>query len=176
MAMVLAAVLVVAGAATLDALMSHGMPFGGDEDVAFAAELWKQMEGYEDWPMSSDVYPGTSPHGAFLHLAYNVVNVDGEPYHVIVKDNFGGDGVTADTVRADPEKWLVAVTVMVQRDPGYDPDHGDWFWVTYAADGSVMDNPKGVALAGRVAKGTDTGCIACHANAKGGDYLFTNDH
>ena len=38
-----------------------------------------------------------------------------------------------------------------------------------------MKNPKGMSLAGRVAKGMPAGCIACHSNAGGGDFLFIND-
>jgi|GEM_PF-3494242 len=30
-------------------------------------------------------------------------------------------------------------------------------------------------MAGRVAKGMEQGCIACHSNAVDGDYLFAND-
>jgi hypothetical protein len=63
----------------------------------------------------------------------------------------------------------------VQREVGYDPDNNDWFWVKYGPDGTVDENDAGVALAGRVAKGASTGCIACHANAAAGDYLFVND-
>lgn len=170
----LAATIVVA-VGSLEA-MSHEKPFGGAGDVAFAEKVWTGMDGYMEWPMSSGVYPGTSPHGAFLRVYYNIVNVDGEPYHVIVKDNYGGEGVTETKVEKDPEKWLAAVTTMVQRETGYDPENNDWFWVKYGPDGTIMENPKGMALAGRVAKGTDSGCIACHANAGGGDYVFTNDH
>lgn len=32
-----------------------------------------------------------------------------------------------------------------------------------------------MALAGRVAKGADQGCIACHQTAEGGDYVYTHD-
>jgi cytochrome c peroxidase len=42
-------------------------------------------------------------------------------------------------------------------------------------DGSLDENDNGMAMAGRVAKGADKGCIACHAKAKGDDYVFTND-
>jgi hypothetical protein len=35
-------------------------------------------------------------------------------------------------------------------------------------------NPKGMALAGKIAKGSDAGCIACHVGADGDDYLFVN--
>jgi len=103
------------------------------------------------------------------------VSVDNKPYHVIVKDNFGGKGATLKTVSKSPEKYLAAITVMIQREAGYDPDNNNWFWVKYKANGEVDKNPKGIALAGRVAKGMDTGCIACHAKAKDNDYFFTND-
>ena len=151
------------------------MAFGGKEDVGFAKTLWKAMKGYEKWPMASDVYPGTTPHGKFLRLYYNIVNVDGKPYHVIIKDNFGGEGATLETVSKSPEKYLAAITVMVQREAGYDADNNNWFWVKYKADGAIDKNPMGMALAGRVAKGMDVGCIACHAGAKGNDYFFAND-
>lgn len=151
------------------------MPFGGEADVKFANQVWKAMDGYMEWPMSSDVYPGQSPHGAFLRVYYNLVNVDGKPYHVIVKDNFGGEGASRESVSKDPNKYLAAVTIMVQREPGYDKENLDWFWVKYQPDGSIEKNDKGVAMAGRVAKGMDQGCIACHAKAKHGDFVFTND-
>jgi hypothetical protein len=151
------------------------MAFGGEEDIEFANMLWKAMKGYEKWPMKSDVYPGKSPHGKFLQLYYNIVNVDGKPYHLIIKDNFGGEDATLEKVSQSPEKYLAAVTIMLQREAGYDADNNDWFWVKYKADGSIDKNPMGMALAGRVAKGMDTGCIACHKDAKDKDYLFTND-
>ncbi len=162
--------LVILGAAT-----AAGQPFGGPEDREFADDLWQQMDGYRDWPMRSGIYEGTSPHGAYLQMFYNLVTVDGEPYHVIVKDNHGGPGLTAGAVQQDRDAHLQAVTVMVQRDAGYDPQNDDWFWVKYGADGTVADNEQGVALAGRVAKGASEGCIACHQHAGGGDYLFSND-
>lgn len=151
------------------------MPFGGEKDVKFAGKLWKAMEGYRGWPMKSGFYPGGSPHGQFLRMYYNVVIVDGRPYHVVVKDNYGGEDATLMKVSKAPEKYLMAVTVMLQREAGYDPDNMDWFWVKYQPDGTVDKNPKGMALAGRVAKGMDAGCIACHANAMDDDYLFVND-
>jgi hypothetical protein len=133
------------------------------------------MKNYENWPMKSGYYPGQSPHGQFLRLFYNLVNVDGKPYHVIVKDNYGGEGATMETVSASPQEYLAAVTIMLQRETGYDPDNDNWFWVKYGPDGGILKNPNGMALAGRVAKGSDSGCISCHANAEDGDYLFSND-
>jgi len=151
------------------------MPFGSEEDIAFAEALWTAVDGYDDWVLQSDVLPSMAPHGDFARLYYDIVSVDGELYSVIIKDNFGGEGATMETVTSDPAAYLIAVTPMVKRQPGYDPDNNDWFWVKYGPDGSVMMNPAGAAMAGRVAKGAKVGCIACHVKAGGGDYLFTND-
>ncbi len=139
------------------------MPFGGEEDVAFANKIWKAMDGYQKWIIQSDMIKGNTPHGAFIQIYYNVVSVDEKPYHVVAKDNFM------------PDKKLAAVTVMVQREAGYDPDNNNWFWVKYGTDGAVSKNDKGMSLAGRVAKGMDMGCIACHKAAKDNDYIFIND-
>ncbi len=139
------------------------MPFGGEEDVEFANAVWAAMKGYRDAPMKTDMIPGKAPHGAFITIYYDVINVAGKPYHTVIKDNF------------TPEKEFAAVTTMVQREAGYDPDNNDWFWVKHDPDGTVSKNDKGMALAGRVAKGMEQGCIACHKTAGGNDYIFIND-
>ena len=92
----------------------------------------------------------------------------------IVKRNYGGDGVSKAAVYDDPARYLKAVTVMYKR-RGYDADNSDWFWVKYLPDGSLDANPKGMKLAGRVAKGAPAGCIACHTGAPGGDMVFNHD-
>ncbi len=168
-------VLIVALIFSAWVVQGQEMPFGGKEDVAFAEKLWQAIDGYTDWEIQTDFYPGRSPHGKFLRTYYSMVNIDKKPYHVIIKDNYAGEDITQDSLAKEPESFLVAVTVMVQREAGYDPDHHNWYWVKYGKDGSVEKNQKGLALAGRVAKGMDQGCIACHASAKGGDYFFTND-
>ena len=151
------------------------MPFGGEADVAFAGALWTAIDGYDSWLLQSEIMPGKSPHGMFIRMYYNIVTVDGVAYHVVVKDNYGGEGVTLDMVKAAPADYLMAVTPMVQREAGYDADNNDWYWVKYAPDGTVGMNDMDVALAGRVAKGMPMGCISCHVNAGDGDYLFLND-
>lgn len=160
---------------TVVLVQAQDEPYGGDDDVAFAQALWKEMDGYMEWPMRSGVYPGTSPHGDFLRVYANVVNIDGESHVAIVKDNFVGDDASVESVERAAKDYLVAVTVMVQRDPGYAPDHGDWYWVKYLPDGSLDTNAAGVELAGRVGQGESRGCIPCHANAQEGDYVFLND-
>ena len=160
----------------LDSLRPSSDPvFGGDVDVAFAEALVPELENHEAWPMTSDVTVGGSPHGAFVRLYYNTVQVSGENYHVIVKDNYGGEDATIESITADPSRFYSAMTVMIQREPGYDSENGDWFYAKYLPDGTLDVNPAGVALAGRVGKGAEAGCIPCHQAAGDGDYLFRND-
>jgi hypothetical protein len=61
-----------------------------------------------------------------------------------------------------------SVTVMFEREEGYDPENDNWFWAKYGFAGSLDETPDGEQMAGRVA-----GCIGCHQEAEGGDYLFT---
>ena len=84
------------------------------------------------------------------------------------------NAVEPDEILADPGKHLGALTVMFRREAGFDADNQDWFWVKYLPDGTLDKNPKGMQLAGRVAKGADQGCIACHSGDD--DYVFTSDH
>jgi hypothetical protein len=152
-------------------------PFGGEDDVAFANRLWQAMVA--DGLVGTDAimstpYEGTHPHGIILDTLDAKTTVDGERNIAIIKRNYGGDGVSKSGVANNPDKYLKAVTVMFKRD-GYDTDNKDWFWVKYSPDGSVLNNPKNIPLAGRVAKGMDAGCIACHTPAPGGDMVFNHD-
>ena len=153
--------------------MKSGMapPFGGPDDVSRATSLWRgTLQNYKSWPAypgKSGWQPGKSPHGKVLRYYINATAAS-NPAHpgygsIIVKENYMKENGP-----------LMAVTVM-QKIRGYDKDDADWFWVKYSAKGDVMTNPKGMKLAGRVAKGMPQGCIACHSNAGGGDFLFVND-
>ncbi|MFQ5413552.1 MAG: cytochrome P460 family protein [Phycisphaerae bacterium] len=151
--------------------MAGGPPFGGPEDVKYARSLWDtKMRGYTSWaayPGLGGWQDGRSPHGKVLRYFINSVAAKrpARPGNgaIIVKENYGE--------RNGP---LMAVTVMEKR-RGYDPEDADWFWVKYGPSGDILTNPKGMKLAGRVAKGMPKGCIACHRNAAGGDFLFVND-
>ena len=153
----------------------NAKPFGGAQDVAFAGKLWKAMDGYRDWKLTTKVYKGASPHGKYVRLFSTWVTVDGKAYPIIVKENYGGRGVTLEAVEKDSSKWLKAITIMLQRAPGYDKDNQNWYWVKYGSDGAIDKNKMGAQLAGRVAKGMTKGCIGCHSQAGGDDYLFSND-
>jgi len=153
--------------------LNASAPFGNAKDVAYAESLWRsQLANYESWspyPGYEGWQPGNSPHGKVLRYYINDVakrNSDRPGYgSIIVKENYSQERQDA----------LVAVTVM-QKIKGYDPENGDWFWIKYGPNGEVLKNPKGMKLAGRVAKGANQGCIACHSNAGGGDFLFVNDY
>lgn len=152
-------------------------PFGTDADAAYAQLLWDVMVSSQlagDGAIMSTPYDGSPPHGMMLETFYSKATIDGHTGDLVVKRNYGPEGVDADMVRADPAKHLGAITVMFRREAGYDDDNANWFWVKYLPDGTLDKNPKGMRLAGRVAKGADAGCIACHSDAD--DYLFTTDH
>lgn len=120
-------------------------------------------------------YRGTEPHGFVLEILESQIPVSDHIDWVVVKRNYGPAGIEVNAVANEREKYLKAITVMFRRKAGYDPDNQDWFWVKYAPNGSVLENPKGRAVADRVAKGMAKGCIACHSMAPGGDYLFVTD-
>ena len=120
-------------------------------------------------------YQGSEPHGELLEIVTTQARIEGHEGMLIIKKNYIGDGITNEDVANDPEAYLDSVTTMFQREPGYDADNLNWFWAKYAPDGTVMTNPAGMSLAGRVAKGMDAGCIACHVAAPGGDFVFSHD-
>jgi hypothetical protein len=55
-----------------------------------------------------------------------------------------------------------AVAAMIKREPGYDPDHGDWEYA-YEQRKAEPEN--------KVVRGKLSHCIACHKGARS-DYLF----
>ncbi|MCA9063106.1 MAG: cytochrome P460 family protein [Planctomycetaceae bacterium] len=126
---------------------------------------WLQKSQYRNWAppagQSGEAIPGENPHGALVKLYANrtaVANAETLPNgSVIIKENFGPDGTT-----------LMAVTLMY-RTQGFDPEHGDWYWAKYEADGRVSQM-NGMPIAGKVGM-----CIECHGSAEGNDYSFTND-
>ncbi len=154
---------------------SADKPCCDDASIKYSQDLWAALEranlaganAKADQP-----YAGQAPHGAILETITSEVTVGGRKGKVVVKRNYGGEGVSIDAVSKDRAKFLGAVTVMFKREAGYDKDNNDWFWAKYKPDGSLDKNPKGMQLAGRVMKGADKGCIACHSAVKDKDYLF----
>ena len=154
-------------------------PYGSDDDVNSARSLWSALEREQlvgSKVIHSTPYQGIHPHGAVLETLDAEVNVSGHRGVVIVKRNYGGSGASKRTVATNPQQYLQAITVMFKRERGYDTDNKDWFWVKYAPNGEIFKDAQGQALAGRVAKDSQTeGCIACHRSAPGADYVFNHD-
>jgi len=153
-------------------------PFGAPQDVDDAARLWQALDQAElvaDDPIRTMPYEGREPHGAILEYLERPITVGDHSGTAVVKKNYRGEGVSVDDVINAPGEWLESVTVMYRRELGYDPENANWFWAKYNPDGSLQTNPKGMQLAGRVAKGMDQGCIACHQAAPGDDYVYSHD-
>ncbi len=157
--------------------LAQGAPFGSDADQAYAADLWQLMLDANmagEGAVQSFPYPGTDPHGMMLETFYTTATVGDHTGALVIKRNYGPEGVSVDEVIGDPAGHLGAVTIMFRREAGYDDETGNWFWAKYLPDGSLDVAPNGVPLAGLVGKGADAGCIACHSGA-GEDMLFTTD-
>jgi hypothetical protein len=154
-------------------------PFSGPEDVEFAENLWQALEQnrlvgpnrFQTMP-----YQTPPPHGHFVEAIDGRISVAGRDDIVIVKKNFGKTKQeTRQQIADDPDQFMTSITVMFKREAGYDSDNKNWFWAKYNPDGTLQKNPKGMQLAGRVAKGKDKGCIACHTAAPGADYVYIHD-
>lgn len=152
--------------------------FGGDDDVAFAERLWRELTEAQlvgANAITSRPYEGVEPHGAILMTLQGDLTVGEHTGAVIVKNNYMGESVSVSSVADNPDLNLAAVTVMFRRAEGYDNENLDWFWAKYSSDGSLQTNPAGVRLAGRIGKNPQDACIACHKFAPGDDYVFLND-
>ena len=130
-----------------------------------AQSVWSYLESapYTDWslfPGTSRFQPGMSPHGALLityvnDIARNALMRRTGPFppgplpagSIIVKENYTAD------------RTLDAVTVMY-KSGGYNPEHGDWYWLKREATGNVD------------AEGMVVGCQNCHS-AAARDYVLT---
>lgn len=154
---ILAAGIVIVSVLAFAAATKDQMP------SADAAELWtyiSQTNPYSQWshfPGYPDIYPGKSPHGAFLQLYVNRLALDAVQNGstmlpdgaILVKENYGKDKTT-----------LLAITVMYKVQ-GFAPENADWFWAKYGPDGKDM------------ASGKVQSCIECHSERKDNDYIFT---
>lgn len=172
-----AAAFAVAGglvlAAAVGASRAQDMPFGGEADVAYAAQLWQQMEQARlvgNNAVRVRPFEGNEPHGTIQEVVATTATLNGHSGRLLVKRNHGGkEDLTVAEVYDNPTEYLAAITIMFKREAGYDEDNQNWFWAKYAPDGSLDKTPNGAQMAGRVAKGMAEGCIACHTSTGGAD-------
>lgn len=149
-------------------------PFGSQTDIEFANKLWKLMEDQKlvgDSSIKVRPFKGNEPHGTIQEVLATEAIINGHTGRLLVKRNHGGKkDLSVKEVYDEPTKYLAAITVMYKREKGYDSDNQDWFWAKYKTNGELDKNPKGMSLAGRVAKGTPPqACIACHKALGGKD-------
>ena len=128
-----------------------------------AQSVWSYLQSamYTDWPLfpgTSRFQPGRSPHGTLLITYVNdtarntlmrrsPIPIPLPAGSIIVKENY------------TPDRTLDAVTVMY-KSAGYNPEHGDWYWLKRTANGNVD------------AEGKVVGCQNCHS-AAARDYVLT---
>lgn len=154
------ALVLCAGAACVPAAVlaaDMGMAMPEPTAAGVLAHLKKQdyRKNWKYFPGKQALYKGQAPHGAFLTTYVNetargaLENKAKTLPHgsILVKENY------------TPEKKLAAVTVMYKAS-GYNPEHGDWFWLKETAAGKVQ-------ASGKVAS-----CQACHDQSKR-DYIMT---
>lgn len=108
------------------------------------------------WPGHERMYPGHSPHGAYVKLYANDIALKAAkagkpmPYGaILVKENYSKD-----------QKTLMLITPMYKV-KGFNPGGDDWFWAKYSTYGTPMQ-------VGKVG-----GCMNCHSVQKSRDWIFT---
>jgi hypothetical protein len=117
------------------------------------------------FPGTTEMMPGNSPHGAFVTILVNDIAMKSieekkatfDDGSFIVKKNYGAD------------KVFGAYTVMYKV-TGYYPEGGDWYWAKYDEMGG--SDLEGDAVKMMFAEKNE-GCIACHAQVKDKDWVFT---
>lgn len=161
---------------TLLLAMAGGAAFaasGTAQDNAYAAKLWQVMAADQlvgEQRIRSYPFVGNRPHGSIQDVIVTDAVVDGHRGRLIVKHNYGAkEGLTPQGVHAaGPAQYLEAVTVMFQREAGYDPENQNWFWAEYDPDGRVIEY-QGKDLSGRSEL-----CIGCHTALGGKDREILN--
>ncbi len=163
--------------------LSGQLPMGSSADVSYAKKLWQVMVNTKlvgpDAKPLKPFFGGAKPHGIILEIVSQQLRVEQHTGFIVVKKNYDGEGVTEASVAKNRARYLSSITIMYQRETGYDLDNQNWFWVKYKPDGSLYHtkfNNQSVGMAGRILKGEtreqNGGCIYCHSSAGGSDYIF----
>ncbi|MEM9358964.1 MAG: hypothetical protein AAGB04_22510 [Pseudomonadota bacterium] len=147
--------------------------YGKKADRILADKLWRsllasRMVGRNR--LNVHAIEGKQPHGAVQQIYAAKVEVNGRIGRAIVKANHRKKGATVQSVYDTPNKFLSGYTVMFENEAGYDPDNRNWFWVHYNVAGKVNRAANGLAVAGRVGKFSNYGCISCHRKIGGQDF------
>jgi len=120
-------------------------------------------DAYKDWarfPNATDaLYPSGQHNGDFVRSYMNDVAVAAI---ADFKGTFPDGTILVKEQYADAEgKTSNGHTVMWKRD-GYDPEHGDWYWIAFNAKGETTS-----------ADGMAPYCSDCHTAVKANDWVYT---
>lgn len=155
-----------------------------EQAKSFETRFWQYLlsNNYKNWAppagQGGGFFDGSLAHGQLHKLYMNrtaASNPDTLPDEsVIVMENYQSN------------KVLESVSVML-RSAGSNPSQQDWYWITYAPDGSVIGSAKDnhsdgpakqvpnssfVSTAGAMVLGSS--CVQCHQKAPGEDFVFFN--
>jgi hypothetical protein len=142
-------------------------------DNAYAAKVWQYMLKNKlvgDGRIRSYPFVGSRPHGSIQEVISTEAEIGGQKGKLIVKHNYGAkEKLTPHKVYSDDQADnYVALTIMFQREKGYDTNNSDWFWAEYNPDGSIIKY-QGVDLSGRSEM-----CLGCHTPLGGKDREVLN--
>ncbi len=148
------------------------LPYGQPQDLELAGTLWATMAGHDAWPGfpgREGIQPIETPHSSYVSFHLNEVaqmNTESPVSGAII--------ATRNHRNADDPASIESVTVMFKQ-AGYNPAQGDWFWAKFKPTGELMLDPQGFGMAGAVGQNDSTGCLSCHINAPGDDFIFANE-
>jgi hypothetical protein len=146
---------------------------GTAQTDAYAARLWEYLLENNlvgEGRMRSYPFVGSRPHGSIQEVIATEAEMDGRTGRMIVKHNYGAaEELTPRGVYgAEQDENYEAITIMFQREQGYDPANNDWFWAEYNPDGSILIY-QGAHLSGR-----SPVCLGCHTPLGGEDREIIN--
>ncbi len=141
-------------AAKKQAMPTMAMPAADGEKLGSYIMKENLYTNWKLFPGTTKMYKGGEPHGSLLTTYVNEVALDS-----ITKKKEFAEGSIIVKENYTPDKKLVALTTMYKV-KGFNPQVGDWFWLSTAPDGKVQ------------ASGKIDACIQCHIKAKM-DYVFT---
>jgi len=154
---------------------------GSSEAVQLAFDLWGALSANNyigsgrrlGFPIAQTLPDGVTEnaHGSFVEtLIVPNLKVGNQESFAAVKFNYGPTDNLAPTTNRiinDRDKYLKAITVYY----GGQDSLTSLFWAKYFPNGELDRIPDTTT---RLA-GEPGGCVGCHVNAKGDDYIFTND-
>ncbi len=129
----------------------------GEEIQAYVMEE-NDYKNWELWPGTGELEPGKGPHGDQITIYVS----DSALLAIEEKTGVMPENSTVLKEGYNSEGELIEVVVM-HKVEGFDPEHNDWFWLEYDAEGEIITEGKVLS------------CYNCHTRQAVNDYLFTGD-